>query len=400
MRIGIDAAIFQGNAKKTGIPISVETVLRQWSAHHTENEYYLFARKEISLDIDWKENWHIVSTPYRLDALLSPRCVPVSKCFEILYRFLGLKNQINQYGLDVFWGPGFLLRAGLTNGKNVVSVYDLAMYHFKHISEKKNEIIQKLELPRSVRKADKIITVSHSTAEDVHSIFKVKKSKIFISYQGGLSRKIPEDIQEFDSEMNPALYISGRFILFISTIEPRKNVLTLIKGFEKYLDTYHEDDLYLVLAGGRGWQCEPIYEAIQNSRYHDRIIVPGYISNEEKTYLLDHASVFAYPSLYEGFGIPILEAFDRNLPVITSNVSSMPEVGGDAAFYINDPYNADELAAQLRKTLTLSEAEKAEVLNRMRRQLAKFSWEKNAEEIMKMFQCICKGQTESKRKLR
>ncbi|MBP0987848.1 MAG: glycosyltransferase, partial [Oscillospiraceae bacterium] len=106
------------------------------------------------------------------------------------------------------------------------------------------------------------------------------------------------------------------------------------------------------------------------------------------------------PSLYEGFGIPILEAFDRNLPVITSNVSSMPEVGGDAAFYINDPYNADELAAQLRKTLTLSEAEKAEVLNRMRRQLAKFSWEKNAEEIMKMFQCICKGQTESKRKLR
>ena len=152
-----------------------------------------------------------------------------------------------------------------------------------------------------------------------------------------------------------------------------------------------------MLAGGKGWKCENIYRAAETSRYRDRIIMPGYISDEEKRYLLSNAAVFAYPSLYEGFGIPVLEAFDNSLPVVTTNVSSLPEVGGDAAFYIDDPLNADALACQLEKALSLSEDERKNLEDKMRRQLSKFSWDKNAEEIMRLFYKLC-GSSGSRKK--
>ena len=186
--------------------------------------------------------------------------------------------------------------------------------------------------------------------------------------------------------MKPEIDIEGRFILFISTIEPRKNIMTLIKAFEGYLDKYHD----LVLAGGRGWKCDSIYRAAENSRYKDKIIMPGYISDEEKQYLLSNAELFAYPSLYEGFGIPVLEAFDKGLPVITTRVSSLPEVGGDAAFYIDDPHDHNALTEQLRHVLTLSEDEKAKLVERTKLQLKRFSWDKNAEEIMRLFKRLAK----------
>ena len=119
--------------------------------------------------------------------------------------------------------------------------------------------------------------------------------------------------------------------------------------------------------------------------------MPGFISDEEKQYLLSSAAVFAYPSLYEGFGIPVLEAFEKQLPVVTTRVSSLPEVGGDAAFYIDDPHDASALAAQLRRALTLTESERADLNKRTERRLKKFSWEKNADEIMRVFKKLTAG---------
>ncbi len=383
MRIAVNAALFE-NEHKTGIPIAVENVLKLWAEKYPDNEYFLISRRPIYLDLEPRGNWHIISQPFKWDKRFFSKHKVTSKLFGLLYKTVLLPMLIKKCKPDIFWGTCYELPARVKGVKYVVSVYDLAMYRMKQIDTIGKRILQKVTLPLSCRRADKILTISRASAEDIHKILGARKRKIAVSYLGGLGERSSTK-QPYDSSMKPELNIKGRFILFISTIEPRKNILTLIRAFEKYLDRYKENDLYLVLAGGRGWKCDNIYEAAETNRYRDRIIMPGYISSEEKQYLLENASVFAYPSLYEGFGIPVLEAFDKGLPVVTTNVSSLPEVGGDAAFYINDPADADELAAQLRHALTLSDKERAELAERTEKQLGKFSWEKNAKEIMRLF---------------
>ena len=389
MRIGIDTSLFK-SSNKTGIPIAVENIIRSWVKKHPENEYYLFSRRKMHLDVELTDNWHIISNPIKPDweNLISNKLLAIF-C-ALLYKFIVAPCQRMRYRTDIYWAPDYFMSVKAGAKKYVVSIYDLAMLRFKNTVTLKSLIHHKLGLPLSAHHADKIITISKASAQDIHELLKVRKNKIAISYLGGLS-KHSKDKQLFNNTMKPELNIRGRFILFISTIEPRKNVLTLIRAFEKYLDKYHEDDLYLVLAGGRGWKCDNIYAAAENSRYKDKIIMPGYISNEEKQFLLSNAAVFAYPSLYEGFGIPVLEAFDKELPVITTRVSSLPEVGGDAAFYIDNPYDTEALCEQLRMVLTLSPKQKAMTKKKMQVQLEKFSWEKNAEEIMRLFKRLDKN---------
>ncbi|SDB22834.1 Glycosyltransferase involved in cell wall bisynthesis [Ruminococcaceae bacterium FB2012] len=388
MRIGIDASLFK-NSSKTGIPTAVENVLKSWSKNHPENEYYLFSRKKIYLDAELKENWHLIRNPIAADRENRINNKLLALPFALLYKFVIAPIQRMKYRTDLFWAPDYFMSVKCGAKKYAVSVYDLAMLRFKDTVTLKSRIHHKLGLPIAAHNADKIVTISRASARDIHELLGVRKNKIAISYLGGLNGSA-EGKQPYTPDMKPELDIKGRFILFISTIEPRKNIMTIIKAFEKYLDEYGDSDLYLVLAGGRGWRCDDIYKAAGTSRYKDRIIMPGYISAEEKQYLLENASLFAYPSLYEGFGIPVLEAFDKELPVVTTRVSSLPEVGGDAAFYIDDPYDAEALKGQFRKVLTLSDKEMSGTKAKMKRQLKKFSWEKNAEEIMSLFKRLVK----------
>ena len=388
MRIGINAAPFE-NGNKAGIASAVENVIIKWSISCPKEIFFLLAKREISLDAPLPANWHIIYPSEKYGRLLLSSNRMVSKASSVFYDKVLLPRRIKKLGLDVYWGTSFFLPRKVKGVKYVSYIYDLALFRFKNIGTLKDRLNHRLKLPAACRRADKILTISRSSAEDIHELLGVRKDKIAISYLGGLDGST-EGKHPYTADMKPELNIMGRFILFISTIEPRKNVLTLIRAFEKYLDKYHEDDLYLVLAGGRGWKCDNIYAAAENSRYKDKIIMPGYISSEEKQYLLENASVFAYPSLYEGFGIPVLEAFDKGLPVITTKVSSLPEVGGSAAFYIDDPLDTAALCRQLRKVLTLSEGELSRTREKMKHQLVRFSWEKNAEEIMRLFKRLCR----------
>lgn len=185
--------------------------------------------------------------------------------------------------------------------------------------------------------------------------------------------------------MNPALVFEENFFLFLGTIEPRKNICTIVRAFEEYVDTT-ASSMKLVLAGKIGWLCDDVLEMIKNSRYHRQIVLPGFISDSDKAYLLRNAKALVFPSLYEGFGIPILEAFAYGLPVLTARVTSMPEVGGNAAIYITDPLDVHALAEQMRKVMQLNEQDKDDMKAEMKKQLAKFSWDKNAKEIMQVFE--------------
>jgi glycosyltransferase involved in cell wall biosynthesis len=177
-------------------------------------------------------------------------------------------------------------------------------------------------------------------------------------------------------------HLPKRFILYFGTIEPRKNIVGLIKAFE-LLKEKNKDfkNACLVIAGGKGWLFRDIFEAAEKSKYAKQIIFTGFVSPEDKVYLYNLAELFVYPSFFEGFGFPPLEAMACGVPTITSNTSSLPEIAGEAALMI-DPYDVEELAWAMEEILSDGNLSK-ELGKRSLDRAKMFSWDKCAEETLK-----------------
>ena len=370
MRIGINARMFE-KKQLTGIARSVMEILRIWMKQCDENEYYLFSNNELSLEFTMPSNWHIV----------------IQKCAVnkgIIWDEFELPRLIKKYNIEVFWGTNFSLPPKVDGTKYYVTIYDLAAFKIKGVTERNNLIKLHLNVPRACKRADKIIAISKATARDIKDIFGIDEKKLEVSYCGGLSSDYAFSRNYDITQINPILIFPEDYFLFIGTIEPRKNIITIVEAFETYLDNTSANTK-LVLAGKIGWMCDNVLKKIKESKYSNNIILPGFISNSDKTYLLSNAKALVFPSLYEGFGIPILEAFAYGIPVLTSNISSMPEVGGEAAFYIDNA--TDSIAfADLMKQISEYKREDLDILKiKMHNQLKKFSWEKNAIEMMEIF---------------
>lgn len=369
MKIGIDVTLF-AEEHFTGISRCVDEVLKVWIKEKKDAEFYLFFcnKRPINIKRDWPENWHLIGT----DA-------PFNK--TKLWKLFVLPKEIKKYKIDIFWGPNYYIPNKIKDVRMFVSVYDLAMFRIHGISKASTLIKHKLFLKKNCKDSDKIITISEATARDIEEIFGINPGKIGISYCGIDKNVSQRKIEE--AEIRDELRIDSPFFLFIGTIEPRKNIETIIKAFDYYRKKY-KTEAKLVLAGGKGWNDEGIYQVLENSRNKKDILLPGYISDEERAYLLDNCEGFLYPSLYEGFGLPILEAFKFGKPVVTASVSSMPEVGGDAAFYVENPKDYKGIAGYMDRIIHSSDSELEELKNNMKNQLDRFSWEKNAEEIWNM----------------
>jgi len=164
------------------------------------------------------------------------------------------------------------------------------------------------------------------------------------------------------------------FVLYIGTIEPRKNLSRLVKAFASLADAHPQ--LVLVIAGMKGWMYDQLFENVRQLNLQSRIIFPGFIDEADKPFLLSAAKVFVYPSMYEGFGLPVLEALACGIPTVTSNTSSIPEVAGEAALLV-DPTSETEIAdaiEQLLSNLTL----RSKLRERSILQAAKFTWQRTA----------------------
>lgn len=362
MKIGIDARPL--TAKRAGIGTYVYNVVKTLNETDDSNEYYLFSCKEVVIDFPLKSNWHIVVEPFKVGTL-----------------WLAVKGGalVKKYGIDVFWGTQHVLpnqKPG--NVKYVLTICDLAQFRIKNIGSVYNTLIQKFFVKGSCKRADKILAISEATKFDIVDIFGIEAARIKCIYLGGV-KEPPVITEEVRRSTLDKFNIKNPYFLFVSTIEPRKNVETIIKAYEE-LRTNCNEVYDLVLVGGLGWKYEGVLELIKNSRYKDNIIMTGFVSQEEKTSLFEACESFVYPSLYEGFGIPLLEAMNYGLPIITANVSSLPEVGGDACAYLSDVKDYHELCSLMKETLNYSDDEKAEIRNKCDKQRAKFSWEKCAKE--------------------
>jgi glycosyltransferase involved in cell wall biosynthesis len=192
----------------------------------------------------------------------------------------------------------------------------------------------------------------------------------------------PVDRDEAREQVRCRHGVQGPFVLFVSTIEPRKNVPTLIKAVWQLQECYKED-VRLVLAGGKGWLFEDAFAIVQELKMDSRVHFVGQVSSEELLYLYNAAELLAHPAFYEGFGLPPLEAMACGLPAIVSNVASLPEVVGDAGLLI-DPHDADELTVAMWRVLNDGEL-RQEMRNKGLRQAERFSWGRAARETAAIY---------------
>ena len=357
MRIGIDASILKQDAYK-GIANTTWNIIQIWKEKYPEHEYVLVANGDLRLPERLPENWHIAHQRERL-----LRFIPAAS---------GVPELIRRERIDVFWGPNHLLPVSKSGCPTVVTVCDLAWLKIPGIASAGTYTVLRLFGKKSCETADRVIAISKATARDVHEIYRIPKRKIDVCYIGADK---PPAIQVNKSVKHP-------YFLFLSTIEPRKNPVTVLDAFERFCDNGNAEHR-LVFAGAYGWKTQAFRRKLRRSPYRNRINISGYVPENKKWKLLKHATALLYPSLYEGFGLPILEAMSVGTPVITTDRSSMPEAGGDAAVYLRDPADAAELASHMRMICEMNETEKNALREKMKKQVRKFSWEQCADGVMK-----------------
>jgi len=285
--------------------------------------------------------------------------------------------------LDVFYSTDYLGPILPMPCKTVITVHDIIPIVFPHVTTLKHQVVGRCLLPWSLRNADRIIAVSHATRQDIHNHINLKQDKVSVVYEGKNPQFYPRQSDvETIHEVGRRYGIGERpYVLFLGTLEPKKNLVNLVKAYAKLPPTLQEQYL-LVLGGNIGWDNSKLNDTIKGLHIEERVRRIGFVEEKDLPCLISGARAFCFPSLYEGFGLPVLESMACGCPVVTSNNSSLPEVAGTACLLI-DPYNECEISAALERLLS-DDVLHAELKNRGMQQADKFSWDKAAGEVFEL----------------
>jgi len=377
MKIGVDIRVLM-DEYYSGVSEYAANLLSALFLIDKENEYKLFYN-----------SWHNLDT--RLNSWNRPQARVIglhipNKLFNYFCQKLFARPKIDQAlgGVDIFWSPHFNFTSLSIKTKKVITVHDLSFLRYpEFFSVRKNFWHKALGVKRILQTADKIIAVSENTKNDIIELTGVSQDKVQVIYSGNNAVKREFTSQETEEFFNKHK-LSGRLMLYLGTIEPRKNISGLIAAYnELRLKNESLADVKLIMAGANGWKNKKIYSEWKNSPYQNDIIFLGYISQKEKKILYSKSVVFVYPSFYEGFGFPPLEAMTYGLPVVCANVSSLPEVVGDAALMIN-PFKPEEISGALKLILS-DESLRQTLIKKGFARVTNFSWEKTAQEYLKVF---------------
>ena len=341
MKIGIDARCF-ARGKTTGVEGYTKNFLTAIFAGDTANEYHIFfnAWKDAQADLSWMDAFpHVHLHRFRIP----------NKLLNVamwLLRWPRMDTLIG--GVDAFFLPNVNFVALSRHVPLIMTVHDLSFEHFPQTFSRRMRVWHYVINPRLMaRRAAHILAVSAATRDDVCATYGIAPERVHVALNGpmhvagGVTRNSPDVLRVKNTYDLPY-----RFILFFGTIEPRKNIAAVIRGFEIYRDAHPSATEKCVIAGARGWNSASIYEAIAVSRYSAEIIVLTDIPEADKEPLMVLASAMVYPSLWEGFGFPPLEALACATPVITSHTSAIPEVVGKHGVMI-DPDRPEEIAMVL-----------------------------------------------------
>lgn len=316
--------------------------------------------------------------PFEFDENVKFRFLP-----RTIYPFstnIWLRNVLRKEKFALFFAPTGYLPAVFSPVKTIIMVPDLAVYRRDTRPARKTEWAEKILLPLAVKKAAIIITISRSTKNDLIERFGRKiENKIRVTYLAAADKFKPLAPEKTMSIIKKCGLEYKKYLLTVGTIEPRKNYLNLIKAY-LFLPQKIQDEFSLVIVGHCGWNYTAIMRAAGKN---DNIKILTGVGDDDLPFLYNGAKLFCYPSLYEGFGLPVLEAMSCGCPVVTSNTSSLPEVGGETAAYVN-PYQPQSIAVAMEKLINDNQlcfnlTKKGQI------QAKKFSWRKTIKETISIF---------------
>jgi glycosyltransferase involved in cell wall biosynthesis len=367
VKIAIQAADLD-HSRIDGTRVYIKNLLKYLGTLDTSSEFLIFHKNEFNPELAPKEfpNYRIIQKPWPL-----------------FWTQMRLSHSLWKERPDILWMPMHNIPYFLPKGiKTVVTIHDLAFKYFPEMFTLyelwKLNFLAKL----AIEKSDGIITISESSKSDILKFYpQVSEDKIKVishGFDGGVYAK-KRDLKK-EKEIKKSLEIDGKYLLYIGALQPRKNLGTLIEAFEKIKIDEKYKDLELVLAGEKAWMWKEIFEKIEASPYKKDISTPGKIKFEDIGHLMRGAEVFCFPSLYEGFGIPILEAFAAGVPVVCARNSSLPEVGGEAALYF-DGKNSGDLAEKIKTVLSDGDLRK-NLMEKGKERSEYFSWKRCAEETL------------------
>jgi glycosyltransferase involved in cell wall biosynthesis len=367
MKIAIQAADLDAS-RIDGTRVYIKNILKYFGALDKKSDFLIYHKNKFNPELA-PPNF----PNYRI----------IAKFFPCFWTQISFANSLWKDKPDVLWMPMHNIPYFIPRKiKTVITIHDLAFKYFPKCFTRwdlwKLSFLTKMAL----KKADKIIAVSESSRRDILKFYpEINEEKIQV-INHGFSQEVfkKERNREKEETLKNELKISGKYVLYVGALQPRKNLEVLIKAFEKVKENEKNGDLKLVLLGEKAWLWESIFKKIEVSPFKSDIITPGKINFENTGHLMRGAEIFCFPSLYEGFGIPILEAFAARVPVICADNSSLPEVAGKAAIYFND-HDSEELSEKI-KTVLEDEKLRNNLVSLGEEQIKKFSWEKCARETL------------------
>ncbi|MDF1696535.1 MAG: glycosyltransferase family 1 protein [Saprospiraceae bacterium] len=365
MKIAVNAReLLKGRMEGIGRYIFETT--RRMVLDHPEDEFYFFFDRAYDSSFIFADNvFPVVVHPQARHPIL----------WYLWFEWV-VPYYLKKYNIDVFYS-GDTYASMKTLVPTLIVCHDIAYKHYPNHLRQSHKKYYQNNFPKFHKKAEHIVAVSSFTKNDIIDTYAISPEKVSIGYNATpqgftpLDSSTKEKIREDLTEGKP-------YFIYVGSLHPRKNVVNLIKAFDHFKKKYKTDHK-LVLVGRMAWKNEELKKTYETTAHRDAILFTGHISNAQLPQYLAAADALTYVSVFEGFGIPILEGMSSGTPVITSNVSSMPEVAGDAALLI-DPHNPISIAEGMFE-ITSNPDLREKLIEKGMERAKEFSWKKTADHI-------------------
>ncbi len=374
MKIMIDARSV--DVRQSGVGNYVTHLIQGLKTVDSRNRYVLMVtRKQMKAFPDFFREFDNYTVPFSSEnhVLGDP------------WEFFVLPGALKKTSVNLFHGPAFMAPPLHKRFKSVATIHDLVAFHHPHTIPTKYAFYMRFLIKLMIRKVDAIITDSEFIRNEIIKMFRVDAGRVFtVPISVSEIFKPVEDSGKIE-ELKKRFGIKKKYFLHVGNIEPRKNLINLFHACDIVWDKLGKD-FQLVVVGKRGWLYGEIFETLKRAKFAADVVFTGYVRDKDIPVLYSGAEFFVFPSLYEGFGLPILEAMRCGVPVIASHVASLPEVGGDAVFYV-DPYDPKDIAEKML-TLAYDTSLRERLKERGFLQASRFSWEKTARKTLDVYEAV------------
>ncbi|NOZ20347.1 MAG: glycosyltransferase family 4 protein [Planctomycetes bacterium] len=368
MRIGIDALLL--GKFDSGVELYIRCLIRALSRADSENEYTIYLTRDADPpDIAGSPRFALRRLPFRSG----------KRAVRVLWEQVCLPKIIRKGGIDVFHAPGYVMpiRCAVPT---VVTVHDVIALTHPELCKRSNAAHYRLLMPPTIRRASRIVASSEATKAGICSVVGVAPEKIEVIHPGvdaGVFRgRSPAEA------VRRKYNLPDRYLLFVGNIEPKKNLPVLFEAY-RFLRRERKVQIPLVVIGKRGWKCGPAFEAVRRLRLDRHVLFRGYAAREDLPGIYRGADVFTFPSIVEGFGLPLLEAMAAGVPVVTSTAPAVREAIGDAGLTV--PSDAPRLLAiAIHKVLTNTFL-RTSLIERGQERVKLFSWQGVAERMIEIY---------------